>query len=79
MWPSDLKIMFDRVKDLSTAHGFASGTRPFFVQEILGACCEYADQYLQTGIQTESQMCYKFTKELDNNRMHTFKAVFDTG
>ena len=76
MWPSDLKVMWSRVKNLSTAHGFPPNTRPFFVQEVLGACCDYSDQYLDTGIQTESQMCFKFTKELDNNRMHTFKGVF---
>lgn len=35
MWPSDLEAIYGSVKDLSTDHGFASGTRPFFYQEVI--------------------------------------------
>lgn len=34
MWPNDLKLIYGRVRDLSTAHGFAAGARPFIMQEV---------------------------------------------
>ena len=35
MWPSDLQYIYNQLKDLNTAHGFASGTRPFIYQEVI--------------------------------------------
>lgn len=35
MWPSDLKIIYDRLHNLNPAHGFPSGARPYIYQEIL--------------------------------------------
>ena len=35
MWPSDLEIIYSRVKNLNTNFGFPSGARPFFTQEVI--------------------------------------------
>lgn len=35
MWPNDLKIIYRAVDNVSVAHGFAEGQRPFFYQEVL--------------------------------------------
>lgn len=40
MWPGDMQAILSTLKNLNTDHGFASGTRPFIVQEVidLGKC-----------------------------------------
>ena len=38
MWPQDLKAIFDRLDDLPTSAGFASGARPFIYQEVISTC-----------------------------------------
>ncbi|GLG97161.1 Alpha-amylase A [Gryllus bimaculatus] len=35
MWPGDLEIIYGRVKNLNTDHGFAAGARPFYFQEVI--------------------------------------------
>jgi len=35
MWPGDLQIIYNQLKDLNPAHGFATGTRPFIYQEVI--------------------------------------------
>ncbi|KRT80829.1 hypothetical protein AMK59_6018, partial [Oryctes borbonicus] len=35
MWPSDLEVIYSRVKDLNTNFGFAPGTRPYIYQEVI--------------------------------------------
>jgi alpha-amylase len=35
MWPGDMEAILGGLKDLSTDHGFAPGTRPFIVQEVI--------------------------------------------
>lgn len=34
MWPNDLKLMYQRVRDLPWQMGFEEGARPFIVQEV---------------------------------------------
>lgn len=34
MWPNDLKLIYGRVSDLSVAHRFEAGARPFYMQEV---------------------------------------------
>jgi len=40
MWPGDLKLIGDRLNDLSTSAGFAPGTRPFIYQEVIESASE---------------------------------------
>jgi len=35
MWPQDLEVIYNRVRNLNTAFGFAAGTRPFIFQEVI--------------------------------------------
>lgn len=35
MWPADLKKIYDRLNNLSTAAGFAANSRPFIAQEVI--------------------------------------------
>ncbi|XP_026327828.1 alpha-amylase 1-like [Hyposmocoma kahamanoa] len=35
MWPGDLRIIYDRLHNLNTAHGFPSGARPYIYQEVI--------------------------------------------
>ncbi|XP_054738198.1 alpha-amylase A-like [Anastrepha obliqua] len=55
MWPTDLKVIYNRVNNLSTAHGFASGTRPFIFQEVidLGGEAVSKNEYTGLGVVTE--------------------------
>lgn len=41
MWPADIKAIEDKLKDLSTAHGFSRGSRPFIYQEVIDLGGEY--------------------------------------
>ncbi|XP_070505320.1 alpha-amylase A-like [Chironomus tepperi] len=55
MWPGDLQNIFGRLNNLNTAHGFASGARPFITQEVidLGGEGITKDEYLHLGTVTE--------------------------
>lgn len=35
MWPHDLRVIYDRLRNLNTAHGFPSGARPYIYQEVI--------------------------------------------
>lgn len=35
MWPTDLQYIYGKARDLNTEHGFSSGARPFFFQEVI--------------------------------------------
>lgn len=35
MWPADLEYIYSHTKELNIAHGFPSGARPFFYQEVI--------------------------------------------
>lgn len=35
MWPADLQYIYGHTKDLNINHGFPSGARPFFYQEVI--------------------------------------------
>lgn len=35
MWPADLAVIYGRLNNLNTAHGFAAGSRPFITQEVI--------------------------------------------
>lgn len=35
MWPEDLEVIYGRVRNLSTEHGFGANARPFITQEVI--------------------------------------------
>lgn len=59
MWPGDLRIIYERVKNLNTAHGFPSGARPYIVQEVidLGGEAISKNEYTPLAAVTEFKVC----------------------
>ncbi|XP_030755758.1 alpha-amylase-like [Sitophilus oryzae] len=51
MWPDDLSAIFGSLNDLNTDHGFASGSRAFFFQEVIdtGSDPVYNTEYTGFG------------------------------
>ncbi|GJQ73900.1 hypothetical protein Trydic_g18834 [Trypoxylus dichotomus] len=62
MWPSDLNVIYNRVKDLNTDFGFAPGTRPYIYQEVidLGGEAISKTEYINMGSVTE----FKYSAEI---------------
>ncbi|KAJ9593301.1 hypothetical protein L9F63_015176, partial [Diploptera punctata] len=62
MWPDDLKYIYSQVSNLNTEHGFDSGARPFFYQEVidLGGEAVKATEYTDFGVVTE----FKYSRDI---------------
>ncbi|KAI4459929.1 alpha-amylase [Holotrichia oblita] len=62
MWPSDLEVIYSRVKDLNTSFGFAPGSRPYIYQEVidLGGEAISSSDYTRLGVVTE----FKYSAEI---------------
>ncbi|XP_050666679.1 alpha-amylase 4N-like isoform X4 [Leptidea sinapis] len=62
MWPGDLRVIYDRLRNLDPSHGFASGARPYIYQEVidLGGEVISRDEYTPLAAVTE----FKFGMEL---------------
>lgn len=62
MWPGDLRVIYDRLNNLNTNHGFPSGARPYIYQEVidLGGEAISRDEYTSLAAVTE----FKFGMEL---------------
>lgn len=55
MWPKDLRVIYSKVKSLSSQNGFTQGSRPFFFQEVidLGNEAVKRQEYISFGTVTE--------------------------
>lgn len=55
MWPKDLDVIYNRVRNLNTDYGFAPGLRPFIFQEVIDLGGEGISRYEYTdlGVVTE--------------------------
>lgn len=64
MWPGDLRIIYDRLNNLNTAHGFPANARPYIYQEVIdyGGEAVSRDEYTPIGAVTE----FKAGMELSN-------------
>ncbi|KAF9424771.1 hypothetical protein HW555_000072 [Spodoptera exigua] len=64
MWPSDLRVIYDRLHNLNTAHGFPANARPYIYQEVIdyGSEAISRDEYTPIGAVTE----FKVGLELSN-------------
>lgn len=62
MWPGDLRVIYDRLNNLNTNHGFPGGARPYIYQEVidLGGEIISRDEYTALAAVTE----FKFGMEL---------------
>uniref|UniRef100_B4MPT1 alpha-amylase n=3 Tax=Drosophila willistoni TaxID=7260 RepID=B4MPT1_DROWI len=50
MWPSDLGVIYGRLNNLNTAHGFSSGAKPYIFQEVIDMGGEAISKTEYTGI-----------------------------
>lgn len=64
MWPEDLRIIYDRLHNLNTDHGFPPNARPYIYQEVIdyGTEAISRDEYTPIGAVTE----FKAGMELSN-------------
>lgn len=81
MWPADLKQMYERTNDLSTAHGFKRGSRPFIYQEVidLGGEGISSTEYTPLGRVTEFRASAEIGKLLRGRNNLTFVDSWGTG
>ncbi|XP_003704434.3 alpha-amylase isoform X2 [Megachile rotundata] len=64
MWPADLRVIYSRLKNLNTKHGFPQGARPYIYQEVIdygGEAISKTD-YNKLAAVVE----FKYAKELSN-------------
>lgn len=38
MWPTDLAVIYNRLKPLNTEFDFPADSKPFIYQEVIGKC-----------------------------------------
>lgn len=64
MWPEDLRIIYGRLNNLNTDHGFPDNARPYIYQEVIdyGGEAISRDEYTPFGAVTE----FKVGAELSN-------------
>nr|XP_034178282.1 alpha-amylase-like [Osmia lignaria] len=64
MWPEDLSIIYSRLHNLNTHHGFPNGARPYIFQEVIdyGGEAIKKEHYNKIGAVVE----FKYAKELSN-------------
>lgn len=58
MWPGDLQNIFNRLNNLNTNYGFASGARPFITQEVIDLGGEAITKYEYTHLGTVTEFRY---------------------
>lgn len=64
MWPGDLRVIYDRLHNLNTNHGFPADARPYIYQEVidLGSEAVSRDEYTALAAVTE----FRFGIEISN-------------
>uniref|UniRef100_A0A023EVZ4 Alpha-amylase n=1 Tax=Aedes albopictus TaxID=7160 RepID=A0A023EVZ4_AEDAL len=58
MWPADLKVIYEKVKNLNSTHGFKSGARPFITQEVIDLGGEAISRYEYTDLGSVTEFRY---------------------
>lgn len=76
MWPADLKVIYEKAKNLNTAHGFKPGARAFITQEVIDLGGEGISKYEYTDIGTVTE--FRFSAEIGrafhgNNQLRWLK------
>ncbi|XP_076759059.1 alpha-amylase [Xylocopa sonorina] len=66
MWPNDLNIIYSRLKDLNTAHGFPRNAKPYIYQEVIDyGGNEAVNKHEYNGIAAVIE--FKYAGELSNS------------
>jgi alpha-amylase len=58
MLPTDLRVIYGRIKSLSTENGFIANTRPFFFQEVIDMGNESVKRQEYTSLGTVTEFTY---------------------
>ncbi|KAL5288355.1 Amy-d.2 family protein [Megaselia abdita] len=62
MWPADLDVIYKRIKNLNTQHGFAPNSRPFIVQEVIDLGGEGISKYEYSDLGAITE--FRFSAEI---------------
>ncbi|XP_045522024.1 alpha-amylase 2-like isoform X2 [Pieris brassicae] len=77
MWPEDLRIIYDRLDNLNTAHGFPPNARPYIYQEVIdyGGEAVSRDEYTPLGAVTEFKAGMDLSNAFrGNNQLRWFSS-----
>jgi alpha-amylase len=58
MWPGDLRIIYDGLKNLNTGHGFPAGARPYIYQEVIDLGSEAISKNEYTPLAPVTEFVY---------------------
>nr|AAP97393.1 alpha-amylase 2 [Diatraea saccharalis] len=69
MWPHDLEIIYNRLNNLNTAHGFPANARPYIYQEVIdyGGEAISRDEYTPIGAVTEFKVGMELSRAFRGN------------
>ena len=62
MWPEDLGVIYSRLRDLNTDHGFPSNARPYVYQEVIDMGGEAISKSEYSGLAAVTE--FKFGVEI---------------
>ncbi|KAL7040556.1 hypothetical protein ACKWTF_000444 [Chironomus riparius] len=84
MWPGDLEVIWSRLKNLNTAHGFAANSRPFVVGEVIAGFSVANDgflgsEYFPLGTITEFRYSQEISRVFGGNDLLKWLQSFGEG
>lgn len=83
MWPGDLEVIWGRLNNLNTNHGFAANSRPFVVGEVIGGADGsegfYASDYFGLGTVTEFRFSQEISRVFGGNEQLRWLGSFGEG
>lgn len=80
MWPEDLLIIYNRLNNLNTAHGFPSNARPYIYQEVIdyGGEAISRDEYTPIGAVTEFKAGMELSRAFRGNNQLRWLSSWGT-
>ncbi|KAJ8917226.1 hypothetical protein NQ315_012718 [Exocentrus adspersus] len=72
MWPEDLKKILAGLKNLNTAHGFATNSKPFVFQEVTDSGTDQIKDYADIAAVTEFKYSNSITNVFQGNDKLTY-------
>lgn len=64
MWPEDLKVIYSRLKNLNSEHGFPPNARPYIFQEVIDYGGEAVSKYEYNSFGAVTE--FKYGMEISN-------------
>lgn len=83
-WPADLQVIWSRLKNLNTNHGFASNSRPFVVGEVIAGFSIandgfLASEYFPLGTVTEFRVSQELSRAFGGQNDLRWLQTFGEG